>query len=616
MSRYWQTLLDNLAFLIFVMPLVGAGLVAASSRLGLDAIRRTALTNVLLTLALTLLMVAKFDPSRPEEISTAGHYQMTTSWRWLQQEAFRIESREVADEGAVDVLVADRSGPNVRVALGVDGISLWFIVLTTTLMIPATYAGWKNDRERPALFYGLLLILQSSLIGVFASADVIFFLVCLEIASLSLVCLIGRWGGHGRPTIVKRFFGLSLATTLMIALGLMTLVVSHARMRIDEAGRYPAPTFAIEELIYGGSIDQSGARVAGVGDLVYDNEMARQYWNAVSPWIFLPLLLGFAMRAAIVPAHSWLIATNTLAPTSACVLLIGATLACGCYGMARFVVPLFPPYSLNVIPWISAIGVLGGLYAGLLALTQTDIKKTATLACIGQMSLAMAGMFSFNASGVVGGLLLLVSTGFAMAAMMFIVGALEGRTGQAETISINNLHQSPRAAFCLFVAALALVATPGFGGFAASLLTLRGLFMAAPHAGGSPLTAAGGLLMSLCFAWAFVRCFQALRRDAPSPRPGEEASLQQLADRHSPSGKFPDLTCWEIANVSVCLGMAAWIGICPGFFTMRIGQWSSEAHAVDSAFHPRSSDHSHALLPTNSARGSRLPLTAAGKDEG
>ncbi len=602
MSRYWQTLLDNLALLIFITPLVGAGLVAASAWLGLDAIRRTALTNVLLTLALTILMVAKFDPNRSAENSTAGHYQMTTSWRWLQQEAFRIERRKTANEGPVDVLVADRSGPNVRVALGVDGINIGCIVLAATLMIPATCAGWKNDCDRPALFYALLLILQSSLIGVFASVDVIFFLVCLEIASLSLVCLIGRWGGHGRPTIVKRFFGFSLATTLMIALGLLTLVVSHTRMRIDEAGRYPAPTFAMDELIYGGNVDGSGARVAGVGELVYDNEMARQYWNAVSAWIFLPLLLGFAMRAAIVPAHSWLIATNALAPTSARVLLMGTTLACGCYGMARFVLPLFPPYSLSLISWISAVGVLGGLYAAFLALTQSDIKKTATLACIGQMSLAMAGMFSFNASGIVGGLLLLVSTGFAMAAVMFIVGSLEGRTGQAETNSISDLYQCPRAAFCLFLSAIALVATPGFGGFVGSLLTLRGLFMSAPHAGGSPLIAAGGLLMNLCFAWALVRCFQ--------------APLRPIGEPNSPSGKFSDLTCWEITNVAVCLGMTAWMGICPGFFTMRIGHWSSDEHTIDSAFHQKRSDHSHALLPTNSARDSQSHLTVAGKDEG
>ena len=444
MLSVWETVSENVVFLMFLLPLAGAAVVSASARFGAGTIRRTAMTNALLTFFLSILMVAKYDPQLRDDSATPQTVQMVTSVDWVGKEA---------------------AGLNVRIAVGVDGISLWLIALSAFLVVPAMLACWDRDQERPAAFYSTLLLLESGLIGTFAARDVIFFYVCLELVGLSLLFLVGRWGGYERRGVLKKFFVFNMAGSLLILIGLTGLVLG---------GSWPAES-------------NSG----------------------VSQWIGLALLIGLWVKTAVVPFHSWLPTINSEAPAAVNVLLIGVVVKIGLYGCVRFLLPFFPALCTQFAGLLSTVAIAGSVYAGLLALAQDDLKKLATYAGISQLGLCMAGVFSLSRLGVTGALLHAIGQGLSLGAVLFVIDALERRYGTRDIEAFGGMAvRYPRLGLLMTIALLSVAAVPGLAGFAGNTLTLMGISGGSAVMEGRALGALGGLVGSLLVTWACLWLLQ------------------------------------------------------------------------------------------------------------
>ena len=552
MQRFWEAFLENLVFMLVMLPVFGACLVLVASRFGIESIRRTVLTNVLLTFSLSVLMVAHYDPNRKSDEGTARLIQMKSSLRWLA-EVKRVETRETTREGT-ERTVTRRVlvGPDVRLGVGVDGISLWFISLTALLMIPAVLASRETDRKHPAVYYALLLLLESGMIGVFAALDVILFCIFLEFTLLPLFLLIGWWGGYRRRHVVRKLFLYHLAGSLLIFLGLIAVVLAHSRMRATESNPQPALTFSTEQLITGAN------GVPGIRLLVFGEESsAGQHWDHVSSWIFLALLVGFAVKIPLFPFHTWLPAANLEAPPAVSLLLMGVSLKFGCYGCLRFLLPLFPEQCVEAGGFVSAVALFGVVYAALLALVQNDIKKLATFVCLSQIGLCVAGIFSLNAVGICGAMLQLINVGISIGVVLFLIDLLQRRYQTRDLNAFGGLTDSfPRLGWLFTLAALSLAGVPGLNGFAGEALTLLGIFRGGPPMGANPIGALVGLIGSLLVAWVLLwllqRAFQGPFREP---------------DRHDQPA---DLSNRDIAALLPAVLLMVWIGVYPQFFLSRI----------------------------------------------
>jgi NADH:ubiquinone oxidoreductase subunit 4 (subunit M) len=310
MQAYWNSLAQNFTFLVFLLPLMGAGLVIASSGLGIHVVRRTAMINAILTLLLTTLLVCHYDRRKAADPKERETIQMVSSLRWLGAGELPTTNAPSAHGEKERASANDRviAGPDIRLAVGVDGVSLWLILLTAVLMIPAVFAGRDVDRKQPAVFYAQLLLLEASLIGLFASLDVVLFGICLEATSLFLFLLIGGWGGYERRRVVRKYLVCNLCGSLLILLGLIAIVVAHSLMTASPAA-VSQPTFSIPRLVR--EIPLAAMHSAAAG----------HYWSGVSPWIFLACCSGLPSRRRWFPfTHGCPRQTTKLPRRSACCL--------------------------------------------------------------------------------------------------------------------------------------------------------------------------------------------------------------------------------------------------------------------------------------------------------
>ncbi len=311
LDRFLELFADNVVLLLMVLPLIGAGLVVSCSRYGAHAVRRTALMNVLLSALLGLLMVSQYDPLAATV--KREFVQMGSTLRWLG-----VESDSHAQS------------PDIRIALGVDGVSLWFVFETVLLTLTAVLCRWGREGRNPAAYYALLLVGESALVGLFASQDVVLFCVCLELAIIPLFFLSGLWGGADRRRAACRFFLWNLAGSLMILAGLAGVVVASGMLTAIGGSGRPFVTFSIPEL----SRLIEGVPLRG--------PEALQHWRIVSPWLFLCILAGFAIKTPLFPFHWWLTRSQREADDGRGLLVCCVGTAIGCFGIVRLVLPLFP----------------------------------------------------------------------------------------------------------------------------------------------------------------------------------------------------------------------------------------------------------------------------------
>ncbi|MEX0716224.1 MAG: NADH-quinone oxidoreductase subunit M [Planctomycetaceae bacterium] len=549
MPDFFIKLLDNVVFLMVLLPLVGAALVVASARMGEEAIRRTALVNVLFSCALAIGMVAHFSSGAadsvevlvdeddhlvaPRETRDAGGPRLATPMRWL-----------AASDGKRVV------GPDVRLSFGVDGLSLWLIAMVPFVMLAALCAAQDTAGERPAVFHALLLGAQAGAIAAFAARDVVLFVVALETTLLCTFLLLGNWGGYDRRTVARKFLAYNLAGGLLVIVGLIGLVIVEQRMRggavASTAFATPA-TFAYERLVDPlPSASPETNTLPGPLELAGSSTARGEQWAAAAPWIFAALLIGFAIRAGTFPFHTWLTSANLEATASTSVFLTAVQINLGLYGLLRFVVPLFPDMCLIAADGLVGLGVFGAAYGGLLAIAQGDLKKLATYVCVAHIGICLAGIFSLTQTGLSGAVLLLVTHGLGIALFLSLIGLLERRYRTRDMEPFGGLAaRRPRLAGALAFAALTLAGAPGLGTFLGETLAVMGVYRGfAPGGTHLPRTALA-LVATLLVAWAlFGMIGRILRGRFREPGSGmiyaSQSGTSPLPFRDGMRGASPD----------------------------------------------------------------------------
>jgi len=578
MTEYWPLLLDNVVLSIFLSPLAGACAVFIAARCRVNTLRRIALASTLFTFVFSALMVAHYDPALLDENDEPQLIQMRSGVGWLATEKYSLVQRSDSGGETHDSLVRELRGPNVQLAVGVDGLSLLFVALTSALMIPAVLAGRDVDGNGPAVFYMFLLLLEAALIGAYAATDAVFFAMCLGFAPVPLLFLVGRWGGYDRRRAVIKFFIFQVAGSLLLLFALVALVVSHDSMRSGLGDSHVRPSFDLNVIIQ------------QIPQIVAIDEGALAYWEQVGPWIFLALVTGFAVRCGLFPLHTWLPPMSGESPAAAGIPLVVVSLLFGVYGFIRFVPalfadffkspdPLFPVLTLTSTDIVTLIAISGAIYAALLALAQDDLKKLVTFIGLSHFGICVAGACSLNPTGMMGSLLQLLGLGLSIGALVFLTGALESRYRTREIEAFAGLRrQYPRFSLCWLVAALAVIGVPGSAGFPGQLLVLFGILQGSPQSTSRPFSMFFLLVALLILAWALVTMLHRMltgryRRPVMVGGAMSQRTQENGATENDPTDRTvrsDDLSLRETTAVMICFAAIVWIGVYPQFFLSRM----------------------------------------------
>ena len=264
------------------------------------------------------------------------------------------------------------TGIDIHLGLGLDGLSLWFFGLTTLLMVVSVLVSWRAIVRRPAAYYGLLLLLESGMLGVFAARDIILFYVCFEFTLLPLFFLIGFWGSEERRYAAVKFFLFTFTGSMLTFLGLLAIVLWNSH--------------------------QTGTLTFSI-DALKDSLALRPLGLTAQTWIFLALFAGFAVKVPLFPFHTWLPLAHVQAPTAGSVLLAGVLLKVGSYGFLRFCLPMVPGAVAAMMPWLLWLSVIGIVYGALVSLVQDDMKRLIAYSSVSHLGFCMLGVFALNPLG-------------------------------------------------------------------------------------------------------------------------------------------------------------------------------------------------------------------------
>jgi NADH-quinone oxidoreductase subunit M len=433
--------MEYLLILTVLLPLAGAALIWVLSAFDAAGARGTALVTSLATLALAMYLMAEF----PIGATAFG----VSDFVWLG-----------GDEAAV----------NIHFSLGLDGLGLWLFGLSAVLTVTSVLVSWRAITDRAATFYGLLLMLETGMLGVFAARDIILFYIFFEFTLLPLFFLIGIWGSEERRYAAVKFFLFTLAGSLLTFLSLLAIVLWHRY----ETGNL---TFLIPEL------------TAGLREHPVPNDYNHIYLQLL---IFLGLFAGFAIKVPLFPLHTWLPLAHTQAPTAGSVILAAILLKIGTYGFLRFSLPMLPEASAQCMPWILWLSVAGILYGALVALAQTDIKRLIAYSSVSHLGFCMLGIFVFNPLGLQGGALQMINHGLSTGGLFAVVGMVYERYHTRQIADLGGLaRRLPLLSFFFLLFTFSSIGLPGLNGFAGEFLLLTGAFQrgwsGAPEALGSQL---------------------------------------------------------------------------------------------------------------------------------
>ena len=366
--------------------------------------------------------------------------------------------------------------PNIHYHMGIDGISVWLVVLTTFLTPLCVLISWTSVHERVKEFFILLLLLETALIGVFTSLDLFLFYFFYEATLIPMALLIGMYG-HGRKVYaaVKFFLFTMIGSMFMLA----SIVWLYAKT---------------------GSFDFTVIHNAIASGNVPGYESA-------SFWLFLGFFVAFAVKVPLVPVHTWLPDAHVEAPTAGSVLLAGVLLKMGTYGMLRFNVGLFPEQAHRNAPWIMALALIGIIYGALVSLVQPNMKKLIAYSSISHLGFVVLGIFSFTAAGLNGAVFVMLAHGVATGGLFMLAGILYERRHTYEISEFGGLATPmPKYATFFLITVLASVGLPLMNGFVGEFLVLSGAFQARPLYG---ILAATGVIWSACYLlWMYQRVFQ------------------------------------------------------------------------------------------------------------
>lgn len=365
--------------------------------------------------------------------------------------------------------------PLIHYHLGLDGISLFLVLLTTVLTPIAILASWKSIGERVKGFFVCLLMLETGVIGTFLSLDLFLFFVFWEVMLIPMYFLIGIWGHERRIYASIKFILYTMFGSILMLVGILWL--------FNATGTFDLPTIQ--------SMVQTGRLV-----LASRTELL----------LFGAFFLAFAIKVPLFPFHTWLPDAHTEAPTAGSIMLAGVMLKMGTYGMLRFCLPLFPNAARRLAPEIAVLAIIGILYGALLSLVQTDLKRLVAYSSISHLGFVVLGIFAMSPASVQGALYQMLNHGISTGALFLLVGMLYDRRHTHDISQFGGLAtpMPVLAAFFLFVS-LSSIGLPMLNGFVGEFLVLNGTFE--HHAAWAIWAAVGVILSALYLLWAYQRTF-------------------------------------------------------------------------------------------------------------
>ena len=510
----------TLLVITVLLPLIGSVVLFLSPRLDVKSARTIALGTALAALALTLILILAFRPGvmTPQFAFDAGggHYGLS----WMDP-------------------------PGIRFALGLDGISVWLFGLTSLLMITAICASWESVTDRAAMHYAFLLALQTGLLGLFASLDVVLFYIFFEFTLIPLFFIIGIWGGIERRRASITFFLYTLAGSLLTLLGVISLVVVHYQHSPGHV-----LTFSIPEL------------TSGLAALKWPAWAETSAWTSPQVLIFLLLFAGFAIKVPMFPFHTWLPLAHVEAPAAGSILLAGVLLKVGSYGLLRFNMGMTPLGARALFPLLATLAVIGVIYGALAALAQTDVKRLVAYSSVSHMGFIVLGLFSMNSTGMDGATIQMINHGLTTGALFACVGVLYERYHTREMADLGGLWaRLPLLAFFLILASLGSAAVPGLNGFVGEFPILTGAFF---RESWSAVLAAGGMVLGAYYLlWMIQRILFGPLREPHAHAEGHDGA-------HGVTAAVRPVGWHEIAGLTPLMVFIVLIGILPGPFLNRI----------------------------------------------
>src|SRR6476661_7084788 len=399
--------------------------------------------------------------------------------------------------------------------VGLDGISLVMVLLTTMLMPLSVLASWNYITTRERAFYALMLTLLTGLVGVFIAFDMFLFYVFFEVMLIPMYFIIGIWGGTNRLYAAIKFFVYTMAGSLLM---LVAIVVLVWKVR------------------------------SGTGLLSFSYDFLLQNASAVgsaAPWLFAAFALAFAIKVPIFPFHTWLPDAHVEAPTAGSVVLAGVMLKIGTYGFLRFAVPFFPQVALSpaVSHLMVTLAIIGIIYGALVAMVQPDIKKLVAYSSVSHLGFVMLGIWGNTMQSVQGALMVMISHGFSTGALFLLIGMLYERRHTRLIEDYGGIARVvPVFSLILTVVALSSIGLPGLNGFVGEFLVLLGSFTAFPWATG--LATTGVILAAAYLLWALQRMI-----------------FNRLDDRENEH--LGDLTPRELAVMLPLVVGIVWLGLYP-----------------------------------------------------
>ena len=332
----------------------------------------------------------------------------------------------------------------INYQLGVDGISLFLVLLTTLLGPIVVLFSWSNVKDHLRAFLALLLVQQAGMLGVFLALDLVLFFVFWEFTLIPMYFLIGRWGGGRRVYAAVKFFLYTMAGSALMLIAILMLYWQ------------------------GGSFDWNVLRQTPMPP-------------ALQTWAFLAFALAFAIKVPLFPFHTWLPDAHVEAPTAGSVILAGVLLKMGTYGFLRFCLPLFPDATQQFAPWIAALAIVGILYGALVALVQKDVKSLVAYSSVAHLGFVVLGIFSLNQQGLSGAVLQGVNHGLSTGALFLLVGMIYDRRHTRLFSEFGGLwKQIPLFSALFVITVMASVGLPGLNGFVGEFTILLGAFQANP----------------------------------------------------------------------------------------------------------------------------------------
>jgi NADH-quinone oxidoreductase subunit M len=465
---------------LLAVPAAGAAVTAAIPARKANAVRAFAIGVSLVTLMVSVALLVDFDKA------TAG-YQFVESKVWIR-------------------------ALGIHYLMGVDGISLFMVVLTGLLFPISLLASVKISKKVNA-YFALMLALEASLLGIFLSIDLFLFFVFWEAMLVPMYFLIGAWGHDRRIYAALKFFIYTATGSALLLIGILSLAFLYA----NATGTHV--TFDLRTLMEWKGLNPNTAR-----------------------WLFLAFGASFAIKVPLFPLHTWLPDAHVEAPTAGSVLLAGLLLKLGAYGFLRFSLTLFPQASVDFAPLMLTLATIGILYGAIVATVQKDLKKLVAYSSVAHLGFVVLGTFALTTVGIEGGLFTMVSHGLTTGALFLLVGILYDRRHTRLIEDFGGIWRSaPKLGGIFLAITFASIGLPGLSGFVGEFLSLIGTFVV--HRPYAIFGAVGVILAAVYMLWAFQRVFTG----EPT---GENAT-------------FRDLSRLELATLVPLLGLSLFLGLYP-----------------------------------------------------